>query len=161
MAITYRPAGKVDSLRIAELINMASDGVGEFLFHDLVPNTHLFITQTKALQQLISYDGEGLPAIEKSGCFFLTPFALTITVGSCHFSASGHVTCLQTGVTCIGRREECLRKISQAAAVRHRSAIRIRCGFGRHAHPSAGLRKPVRFGKDTCEMAVMFADGQV
>ncbi|MGD9282990.1 MAG: hypothetical protein PVG68_04915 [Desulfobacterales bacterium] len=44
MAITYRPAGKADSLRIAELINMASDGVGEFLFHDLVPNTHLFIT---------------------------------------------------------------------------------------------------------------------
>ena len=38
MAITYRPAEKADSARIAELICMASDGVVEFLFHDLVPN---------------------------------------------------------------------------------------------------------------------------
>ena len=38
MAITYRPAEKENSARIAELISMASDGVVEFLFHDLVPN---------------------------------------------------------------------------------------------------------------------------
>jgi hypothetical protein len=35
--INYRPAEKDDSSRIAELINIASDGVVEHLFHDLVP----------------------------------------------------------------------------------------------------------------------------
>ena len=37
MDITYRPAEKDDSSRIAELINIASNGVVEHLFHDLVP----------------------------------------------------------------------------------------------------------------------------
>ena len=37
MAIAFRPAEKGDSFRIAELINIASDGVVEHLFHDLVP----------------------------------------------------------------------------------------------------------------------------
>ena len=37
MAISYRPAEKGDSFRIAELINIASDGVVAHLFHDLVP----------------------------------------------------------------------------------------------------------------------------
>ena len=37
MNINYRPAEKDDSSRIAELINIASDGVVEHLFHDLVP----------------------------------------------------------------------------------------------------------------------------
>jgi ribosomal protein S18 acetylase RimI-like enzyme len=34
--INYRPAEKDDSTRLAELINIASDGVVEHLFHDLV-----------------------------------------------------------------------------------------------------------------------------
>ncbi|MBW2489273.1 MAG: hypothetical protein JRE72_17785 [Deltaproteobacteria bacterium] len=38
MAIIYRPAEKTDSQRIAELISLASDGVVDFLFHDLVPD---------------------------------------------------------------------------------------------------------------------------
>ncbi len=37
MAISYRLAEKGDSFRIAELINIASEGVVEHLFHDLVP----------------------------------------------------------------------------------------------------------------------------
>jgi predicted N-acetyltransferase YhbS len=37
MDITYRTATKADCLRMAELINMASGGVVEFLFHDLMP----------------------------------------------------------------------------------------------------------------------------
>jgi hypothetical protein len=37
MAIIYRPAEKADNKRIAELFNLASDGVVAFLFHDLVP----------------------------------------------------------------------------------------------------------------------------
>jgi ribosomal protein S18 acetylase RimI-like enzyme len=37
MTFTYRPADKEDSARLAELINMASDGVVEYLFHDLIP----------------------------------------------------------------------------------------------------------------------------
>jgi ribosomal protein S18 acetylase RimI-like enzyme len=37
MPLRYRPAEKADSKRIAELINLASDGVVAFLFHDLVP----------------------------------------------------------------------------------------------------------------------------
>ena len=37
MTITYRPAEKKDSLKLAELINVASDGVVEYLFHDLIP----------------------------------------------------------------------------------------------------------------------------
>jgi len=37
VALRYRPAEKADSLRIAELISLASDGVVDFLFHDLVP----------------------------------------------------------------------------------------------------------------------------
>ena len=38
MAIIYRPAEKTDSQRIAELISLASGGVVDFLFHDLVPD---------------------------------------------------------------------------------------------------------------------------
>ena len=37
MILSYRPAEKADSERIAELISLASDGVVDFLFHDLVP----------------------------------------------------------------------------------------------------------------------------
>jgi ribosomal protein S18 acetylase RimI-like enzyme len=37
MTFTYRPADKEDSARLAELINMASDGVVEYLFHELIP----------------------------------------------------------------------------------------------------------------------------
>ncbi len=36
MEIDYRTGAKEDSLTIAELINIASDGVVEYLFHDLV-----------------------------------------------------------------------------------------------------------------------------
>jgi ribosomal protein S18 acetylase RimI-like enzyme len=35
--IIYRPAKKEDSPKIAEQINIASDGVVEYLFHDLIP----------------------------------------------------------------------------------------------------------------------------
>lgn len=35
--INYRPAEKKDSPKLAELISIASDGVVEYLFHDLVP----------------------------------------------------------------------------------------------------------------------------
>jgi ribosomal protein S18 acetylase RimI-like enzyme len=35
--IKYRPAEKEDSPKLAELINLASDGVVEYLFFDLVP----------------------------------------------------------------------------------------------------------------------------
>ena len=38
MKIIYREGKKEDSLRIAELDNIASDGAIEFLFHDLIPN---------------------------------------------------------------------------------------------------------------------------
>jgi len=37
MTFTYRPAEKKDSMRLAELINIASDGVVAYLFHDLIP----------------------------------------------------------------------------------------------------------------------------
>jgi len=37
MDITYRPGGKGDSAKIAELIGLASGGVVEYLFHDVVP----------------------------------------------------------------------------------------------------------------------------
>lgn len=37
MSINYRPGRKKDCNTIAELINIASDGVVEYLFHDLVP----------------------------------------------------------------------------------------------------------------------------
>jgi ribosomal protein S18 acetylase RimI-like enzyme len=37
MMFKYRPAAKGDSAKLAELINIASDGVVEYLFHDLVP----------------------------------------------------------------------------------------------------------------------------
>lgn len=36
MGITYRTGAKEDSLKLAALINIASDGVVEYLFHDLV-----------------------------------------------------------------------------------------------------------------------------
>lgn len=35
--LTYRPAVKEDSSKLAELINIASDGTVEYLFRDLVP----------------------------------------------------------------------------------------------------------------------------
>lgn len=35
--IRYRPAEKEDSLKLAELINIASDGIVEYLFRNLVP----------------------------------------------------------------------------------------------------------------------------
>ena len=38
MDIIYRDGGKEDSLRLAELINIASEGVVEYLFHDLIPD---------------------------------------------------------------------------------------------------------------------------
>jgi ribosomal protein S18 acetylase RimI-like enzyme len=38
MKVNYREGKKEDSLRIAELDNIASDGAIEFLFHDLIPN---------------------------------------------------------------------------------------------------------------------------
>ncbi len=37
MEITYRVGKKEDSDQIAEMINAASDGIVEYLFHDLVP----------------------------------------------------------------------------------------------------------------------------
>lgn len=37
MQITYRDGRKQDALRLAELIDIASGGVVEYLFHDLVP----------------------------------------------------------------------------------------------------------------------------
>ena len=37
MTFKYRPAEKEDSMQLAELINIASDGVVEYLFYDLVP----------------------------------------------------------------------------------------------------------------------------
>ena len=37
MEIKYRPGKKQDCPKIAELINIASEGVVEYLFHDLVP----------------------------------------------------------------------------------------------------------------------------
>ena len=36
MSLKYRPAEKEDSMKLAELINIASDGVVEYLFHDLI-----------------------------------------------------------------------------------------------------------------------------
>jgi ribosomal protein S18 acetylase RimI-like enzyme len=36
MTIKYRPAEKEDSMKLAEFINIASDGVVEYLYHDLV-----------------------------------------------------------------------------------------------------------------------------
>lgn len=38
MNIIYREGRKEDSLRLAELINIASEGVVEYLFHDLIPD---------------------------------------------------------------------------------------------------------------------------
>jgi ribosomal protein S18 acetylase RimI-like enzyme len=38
VVLSYRPAEKADSERIAELISLASDGVVDFLFHDLIPH---------------------------------------------------------------------------------------------------------------------------
>ena len=38
MKVIYREGKKEDSLRIAELDNIASDGAIEFLFHDLIPD---------------------------------------------------------------------------------------------------------------------------
>jgi ribosomal protein S18 acetylase RimI-like enzyme len=37
MTYKYGPAEKKDCMKLAEFINMASDGVVEYLFHDLVP----------------------------------------------------------------------------------------------------------------------------
>ena len=37
MEIKYRPGDKHDCVRLAELIDLASDGVVEYLFHDLIP----------------------------------------------------------------------------------------------------------------------------
>ena len=37
MTVKYRPAEKKDCVKLAELINIASDGVVEYLFHNLVP----------------------------------------------------------------------------------------------------------------------------
>jgi len=37
MSIKYRPGQKQDCTKLAEFINIASDGVVEYLFHDLVP----------------------------------------------------------------------------------------------------------------------------
>ncbi len=37
MEIKYRPGEKRDCVKLAELINIASDGVVEYLFHNLVP----------------------------------------------------------------------------------------------------------------------------
>ena len=37
MTLRYRPAEKADSGKLAEFINIASDGIVEYLFHDLVP----------------------------------------------------------------------------------------------------------------------------
>lgn len=37
MTLNYRPADKEDSAKLAEMINTASGGVVEYLFHDLVP----------------------------------------------------------------------------------------------------------------------------
>ena len=37
MEILYRPAKKKESLRLAELINIASEGGIDYLFHDLIP----------------------------------------------------------------------------------------------------------------------------
>jgi ribosomal protein S18 acetylase RimI-like enzyme len=39
MHIAYRAGRKDDCLKLAELVNIASDGVVEFLFHDLVPGS--------------------------------------------------------------------------------------------------------------------------
>jgi len=39
MNITYRAGRKNDCPKLAELVNIASDGVVEFLFHDLVPGS--------------------------------------------------------------------------------------------------------------------------
>jgi ribosomal protein S18 acetylase RimI-like enzyme len=38
MDIIYRDGRKEDSLRLAELVNIASEGVVEYLFHDLIPD---------------------------------------------------------------------------------------------------------------------------
>ncbi len=38
MKVIYREGKKEDSLRIAELDNIASDGAIDFLFHDLIPD---------------------------------------------------------------------------------------------------------------------------
>ena len=38
MNITYRAGKMEDCSKLAELINIASDGVVEFLYHDLIPN---------------------------------------------------------------------------------------------------------------------------
>ena len=38
MPVVYRKARRADCLRLAELIDIASGGVVEFMFHDLVPN---------------------------------------------------------------------------------------------------------------------------
>jgi ribosomal protein S18 acetylase RimI-like enzyme len=49
--INYRPAEKDDSSRIAELINIASDGVVEHLLHDLVPEMTPVQIMTYNLEQ--------------------------------------------------------------------------------------------------------------
>ncbi len=41
MSLKFRPAEKEDCTKLAELINIASSGIMEYLFHDLVPGTTL------------------------------------------------------------------------------------------------------------------------
>ena len=53
VALEYRSAEKADCATIAELIHMASDGVVEFLFHDLVPD--------KTATQMVAYNLETSP----------------------------------------------------------------------------------------------------
>jgi ribosomal protein S18 acetylase RimI-like enzyme len=50
MTVRYRSAEKLDCAKIAELTNVASDGVAEYLFHDLIPE----MTPT----QIIAYNLE-------------------------------------------------------------------------------------------------------
>lgn len=52
MQIAYRDGRKEDALRLAELIDVASGGVVEYLFHDLVPG----VTPVQVLARVVEDD---------------------------------------------------------------------------------------------------------
>jgi len=62
MDIQYRTGRKEDCLRIARLINIASGGVVEYIFHGLVPDHN----PTEIIAHNLKRDHERIP--HKGGC---------------------------------------------------------------------------------------------
>lgn len=60
MEIKYRPSEKKDCAKLAELVNIASDGVVEYLFHGLVPG----MTPVQVLAH--NYENDNYPHSYKS-----------------------------------------------------------------------------------------------